>query len=56
MTDGIILLVLIGVLVAFGVTRARRRLGMGAAPGRTWIVIITAVVLALAAVWAYQTH
>ncbi len=56
MTDGIILLVLIGALVAFGVTRARRRLGMGGSTGRTWIVIIAAVVLALAAVWAYQTH
>ena len=56
MTDGIILLVLIGVLVAFGVTRGRRRLGMGATAGSTWIVIIVAVVLALAGLWAYQTH
>ncbi len=56
MTDGIILLVLIGVLVAFGVTRGRRRLGIGAGNARTWVVIIAAVALALAALWAYQTH
>ena len=56
MTDGIILLVLIGVLVAFGVTRGRRRLGIGGVSGQTWIVIIAAVALALAALWAYQTQ
>jgi DNA-binding transcriptional MerR regulator len=56
MTDGITLLVLIGALVAFGVTRTRRRLGMGGTTGRTWVIIIAAVVLALAAVWAYQTR
>lgn len=56
MTDGIILLVLIGSLVAFGVTRARRRLGMGAGTGRTWVVVIAAVALALLALWAYQTQ
>jgi len=56
MTDGIILLVFIAALVAFGVTRARRRLGMGSATGRTWLIIMAAVILALAALWAYQTH
>lgn len=56
MTDGIILLVLIAALVAFGVTRARRRLGMGGSTGRTWIIIMTAVILALAALYAYQAH
>ena len=56
MTDGIILLVLIAALVAFGATRGRRRLGMGNATGRTWIIIMAAVILALLALWAYQTH
>lgn len=56
MWDGIILLVLIAALVAFGVTRARRRLGMGGSTGRTWIIIMTAVIVALAALYAYQTH
>ena len=56
MTDGIILLVLIAALVAFGVTRARRRLGMGTSNGRTWIVIMAAVILALLGLWAYQSH
>ena len=56
MTDGIILLVLIAALVAFGVTRGRRRLGMGSTTGRTWIIIMAAVILALLALWAYQTR
>ena len=56
MTDGIILLVLIAAIIAFGVTRGRRRLGMGSATGRTWIIIMGAVILALLALWAYQTH
>ena len=56
MADGIILLVLIGAVVAFGVTRARRRMGMGSGTGRTWVVIIAAVILALLVLWATQTH
>ena len=56
MTDGIILLVLIAALVAFGVTRTRRRMGMGSSTGRTWIIIMTAVIVALAALYAYQAH
>jgi hypothetical protein len=56
MTDGIVLLVLIAALVAFGVTRARRRLGMGGSTGRTWIIIMAAVILALAALYAYQAR
>ena len=56
MTDGIILLVLIAALVAFGVTRTRRRMGMGSSTGRTWIIIMAAVIVALAALYAYQAH
>ena len=56
MTDGIVLLVLIAALVAFGVTRVRRRVGMGSSTGRTWIIIMAAVILALAALYAYQAH
>jgi hypothetical protein len=29
---------------------------MGGSTGRTWIIIMTAVILALAALYAYQTH
>ena len=45
MTSGIILLVLIAALVAFVLTRTRRRLGMGNATGRTWIIIMAVVIL-----------
>ncbi len=55
-TSGLILLVLIASLVAFVLTRVRRRLGMGNATGRTWIIIMGAVILALLVIWAYQTQ
>ncbi len=52
-TNGLILLVLIAGLVAFVLTRVRRRLGMGNATGRTWVIIMSAVILAFLAIWAY---
>ncbi len=55
-TNGLILLVLIAGLVAFVLTRVRRRLGMGNATGRTWVIIMSAVILAFLAIWAYQTQ
>jgi DNA-binding transcriptional MerR regulator len=56
MTTGIILLVFIAVLVTFFLTRARRRLGMGNATGRTWLIIMAVVILATLALYAYQTQ
>ncbi|HZC64458.1 MAG TPA: MerR family transcriptional regulator [Streptosporangiaceae bacterium] len=56
MTTGIILLVFIAALVTFFLTRARRRLGMGNATARTWLIIMTVVILAVLALYAYQTQ
>ena len=56
MTTGIILLVFIAALVTFFLTRARRRLGMGNATGKTWLIIMAAVILAVAALYAYQAQ
>jgi hypothetical protein len=53
--SGIILLVLIALIVAYAVVRARRRLGM-LVTGKTWVVVIVGVVIALLALWASQTH
>jgi hypothetical protein len=51
MTTGLILLAFLGVLVAFFLTRMRRRLGLGVT-GRTWIVIIAVFAVAVLALWA----
>jgi heme/copper-type cytochrome/quinol oxidase subunit 2 len=56
MTTGIILLVFIAALVAFFLTRVRRRAGMGNATARTWLIIMAAVILAVLALYAYQTQ
>jgi heme/copper-type cytochrome/quinol oxidase subunit 2 len=56
MTTGIILLVFIAALVTFFLTRMRRRVGMGNATARTWLIIMTVVILAVLALYAYQTQ
>ncbi len=56
MTTGIILLVFIAALVTFFLTRTRRRLGMGNATGRTWLIIMTVVILVVLVLYAYQTQ
>jgi len=56
MTTGIILLVFIAALVTFFLTRARRRLGMGNATARTWVIIMAAVVLAVLVLYVSQTQ
>jgi len=42
--------------VTFFLTRTRRRLGMGNATGRTWLIIMTVVILVVLALYAYQTQ
>jgi hypothetical protein len=49
-TSGLILLLLIGVLIGFGVTRVRRRMGLGVT-GTTWLSIIAAVVIIGLLLW-----
>ena len=50
MTSGLILLLLIGVLIGFGITRVRRRMGL-AVTGTTWLSIIAAVVIIGLLLW-----
>lgn len=55
MSQGIILLVMIALIIAYIVTRTRRRMGFLVTP-RTWIVVMVAVVVGVLALWAAQTH
>ena len=55
MTSGLILLVFIGLLVAYFFSRGRRRLGLPT-KGQTWFVIIAAVILIGLLLWASSTH
>jgi hypothetical protein len=52
-TSGLILLALIGLLVAYGITRIRRRMGLGVTSS-TWLAVIAAVVLIGLALWAFS--
>ena len=51
MTAGLILLVFIGLLLAYVFSRGRRRLGVPT-PGRVWLIVIAAVVLTGLFLWA----
>jgi hypothetical protein len=52
---GAILLVFLGVLVAFGWTRFRRRLGLGVT-GHHFVVVIVGFCLIALAAWAASLH
>jgi fumarate reductase subunit D len=52
--SGLILLVLLGVLVAFGFTRVRRRMNMNVT-SRHWIGAILVVVIVSLILWASTT-
>lgn len=54
-TSGIVLLVLIALIVAYAVTRTRRRMGL-LVTGKMWIAVIVGVVVVVLALWATQTH
>jgi hypothetical protein len=56
MTAGLILLAFLALLVAFGWSRFRRRLGMGTTGGRTWLIVMAVFVVGVLAMWAYSTH
>lgn len=53
--SGITLLVVIALIVAYVVVRTRRRMGL-LVTGRTWIVVMIGVVIAVLALWATQTR
>jgi len=55
MTTGLILLVFLALLVAFGWARFRRRLGMSTS-GRAWLTVMVIVVLGVLALWASSAH
>jgi fumarate reductase subunit D len=55
MTTGLILLVFIALLVAFGWARLRHRLGLTTS-GRAWVTVMVIVVLGVLAMWASSTH
>ena len=54
-SSGIVLVVVIALTVAYVVARTRRRMGL-LVTGRTWIVVVLGVAIAILALWATQTH
>jgi len=54
-SSGITLLVVIGLIVAYVVARTRRRMGL-LVTGRTWVVVMVGVAIAVLALWATQTR
>jgi hypothetical protein len=55
MAQGLILLVFIGLLVAFFTVRVRKRMGLGAS-SKLWVTIIVWAVLLGLVLWAASTH
>jgi hypothetical protein len=55
MAQSIILLVMIALIIAYVVARTRRRMGL-LVTGKTWLVVMVAVVIGVLALWASQTH
>jgi hypothetical protein len=55
MSQGIILLVVIALIITYVVTRTRRRMGL-LVTGKTWLVMMLAVIIGVLALWASQTH
>lgn len=55
MATGLILLAFLGALIAFLTVRMRRRMGVGST-GKTWLTIITAVIIIGLLLWASGTH
>jgi hypothetical protein len=56
MDPGLILLGFLALLVAFGWSRFRRRLGMGTTGGRTWLIVMAVFIVGVLALWGYSTH
>ena len=55
MTSGLILLALLGIIVAFFVTRMRRRMGLGVT-GSTWVTIIAVFAIVVLGMWVSSQH
>jgi hypothetical protein len=55
MSQGLILLVVIALIIAYVVARTRRRMGL-LVTGKTWLVVMLGVIIVALALWASQTH
>jgi hypothetical protein len=55
MGQSVVLLVLIALIIAYVVTRTRRRMGFLVTP-KTWLVVMIAVVVGVFALWATRAH
>ena len=55
MSQGIILLLVLALIVAYVVVRTRRRMGL-LVTGKTWIVVMLCFVIGVLALWVSQTH
>ncbi len=53
MTNGLILLVFLALLVAIGVTRLRRRAGMGVT-GKMFLTVMAVFAVGVLIMWAYS--
>ncbi len=55
MSQGVILLVVIALIIAYVVARTRRRMGL-LVTGKTWLAVMLGVIIVALALWASQTH
>jgi len=55
MSQGLILLVVIALIIAYVVARTRRRMGL-LVTGKTWLMVMLGVVIVALALWAAETH
>jgi hypothetical protein len=55
MSQGLILLVVIALIIAYVVARTRRRMGL-LVTGKTWLAVMLGVIIVALALWASQTH
>jgi hypothetical protein len=55
MSQGLILLVVIALIIAYVVARTRRRMGL-LVTGRTWLMVMLGVIIVALALWAAETH
>ena len=56
MVAGLILLVFLALMVAFGWSALRRRLNMGTTRGRTWLIVRAVFILVVLTLWAYTPY
>jgi len=55
MSQGLILLVVIALIIAYVVARTRRRMGL-LVTGRTWLMVMLGVIIVALTLWAAETH